>query len=1287
MQNQNIKQILKTLNKSIKDNNRALNIITRNLKKQEQIVKKEAQSIKQLQKINAAKKYKDATTDINKTMKSYRATMMYQTKKLNKMLKDIQQEQQIINISKESFIKVKLFVKAGEDAREYINQTYKYDTFGTKYYNLHLVDGTLRINNNLINDYQVRKFYCKEDDGKDFVNDFISIIKDNDEDAQNRINQYEQSQTIYGFEIIYKQNVPNPNNVNIMNMNLMNDNNNKKMNSYYTKYQVNLQAQHFKDLLVLEHNDYIKANYRPYSCLLTAIINKFYNRFNRVKSDGKRRNTELTYDYLCRILEIENKSSHNAVSLQLVVDKFFTRFNFLSLYVYDPYMKLLFKYEAEDKKNNSSLRIIVKDKHVYELNDNLKHLEQIVNLDDDERNTIKISDKYNISDKPVDIKEVFCNDMDEIFQTIKSNVVIEELKQLKIITSVDMQIILLKVIDTGYTPKVFFSSFLYKITMFVDSLNISIETCDNNAMYGQQVIFENLEEYKAYNTAYDQMYKSVIKKEFISDYHSSVIEIEDEYTIRPIFGYLGEKQQTNMFNTLDENKAYTECLQSITRIPIFNYFDVYMPYDNHTIEDLTYYIVDVLEDTIESQILFGQKYTRTYGYILKSTSIKYKILFYRRPLKTEEVDYKTSVETLYSNKSVCVNMKKMIVNKITGMLEMKKNKAHLTKIFEDYDEANYYSIKYSGKVMPILTNSCEEMEMYNDLDEQFTTTILTKSETNCYIVNVHEEKRLVNGLSAIKDMIYLNQRQKMCNLHKKMTELGLKVVGCKTDCLYYIGSDMIVKKNFKLTKTIGDYKIEESKYIPEKKITLEVNELIKFEDYSKVQLKTFTDEKNTVEINKYIASNNKLLIKGEYPGVGKSTMCKKFDDNSLFILPYNRLCQNLKTEGYDAITYSKAFGLFKDDVEMNNIKRFDMSEYDTIVFDEALLYTPDRLKRLDKMMQMYPDKTFLSTGDTDQRNPIGFDNEKYLAHCMNVIFRNQVLLKDIKRLVNVEDIQKWKDLKKDIFNSKMSVQEICKKHKLNTVNSLKDVKTTKNICYFNFRCDVVNNHVHENILKKTIKYYEGLEVICRKYEKTKGFTLNTNYIYKIKSIGKDVIITDEIDEVDYRIPKTMLSTHFKLPYSMTVDSVQGMSFDVNDKITIFDSNLPYTDSKFLWTAITRSRSLDNVQIFIHSDTEVERFTESKIKQYFKFKCAGYVAQDTKANRKWETKDYIDADWINTEIKVYGTTCKFCNKNMTIYVNENGNVESNLTVDRADNSKAHIKSNCSICCLNCNISKH
>ena len=74
------------------------------------------------------------------------------------------------------------------------------------------------------------------------------------------------------------------------------------------------------------------------------------------------------------------------------------------------------------------------------------------------------------------------------------------------------------------------------------------------------------------------------------------------------------------------------------------------------------------------------------------------------------------------------------------------------------------------------------------------------------------------------------------------------------------------------------------------------------------------------------------------------------------------------------------------------------------------------------------------------------------------------------------------------------------------------------------------------------------------------------------------------------------------------------------------------------------------------------------------------------NRTWEDKKYITCEWIDFQFDKYGTYCKYCQTNMTLYVNEDGKVESNITVDRKDNTLSHIAINCQLCCHTCNITK-
>jgi len=245
-----------------------------------------------------------------------------------------------------------------------------------------------------------------------------------------------------------------------------------------------------------------------------------------------------------------------------------------------------------------------------------------------------------------------------------------------------------------------------------------------------------------------------------------------------------------------------------------------------------------------------------------------------------------------------------------------------------------------------------------------------------------------------------------------------------------------------------------------------------------------------------------------------------------------------------------------------------------------------------------------------------------------------------------------------------------------------EVNTKLNICLFNFRCNQVNERVHTDIFNKTAKFEVGQEVICRKYERVNK--LVTNYKYRITKMKKqDVVITDEVDNINYKITPQILLNHFKLPYAVTCDSVQGITKD--EPITIFDSNTPYVDRKYVWTALTRVKKLEDITIFIHSKEEVERLTESRLNLYLKQKVESYKSQDKKANRQYIDEEFVDAKWINEKFND-NKYCLFCKKHYELYLDENSNVVSNITVDRINNTLPHIKLNCQLCCHHCNITK-
>jgi hypothetical protein len=1055
----------------------------------------------------------------------------------------------------------------------------------------------------------------------------------------------------------------------------------------YTLYSINKNAKDFEELIKVDYNDYINKNFRKNACFLTAIINKFYNRFNKIKSDGKRAYKELTYDRLCEVLGVENKPENIAVSIQNAVEKFFIPFK-LCLDVYDIFMNVVYSYRPDiQSKYYEVLKIMIHDDHIYELNNNLHSLSQCKPEELVDLNDIQVSNKYNIMQFDDANNYVYMiNNINDIKDKIllHSN---EEKVKLKLITNKILDDIIIDIHKAGYAPKINFDGGCVKsFFMEVSNIKVSVENMDIRNAEDNIVVIENEDQYNKYHEINKTFYQKIFKPEYLSEFHSSVIKINDEYQLKPVAGFF--EYTIDEINGIDERRAYTECLMNINKIPVFKYFDIYKKYNNEPINDLSYYIIECIDTNKEAGIIFNEKYSIIFGFVLKvvKTSIKFNILYYLDPSNIEEVDFKTPVQEVYKS-NIDDELKKSVVNVATGLLEKKYNKKHITKAFNDINDAIHYKTKYDGKFIPLYKYKYGMKYDYFDNCDMIDYDNIEEVD-KLFLVNIYKKERLENGFNAIKDMIYSKQKLKMYLLYKKVKSLGLKPIGIKTDCLLYTGDKSIIRKNFNLNNDIGNFKIEENKSIIDIEIKVNDNELINIPDFEKPNVMTVKNEYDTEEINKIINGNNCLLFKGVYPGVGKSTACKNYDKNLLIIFPCNPQCKVAMKEGYNAITFNRLFGLYGADQEMKNMKKYDISGIKTVLFDEVFLYEPSRLKRIDKFIKSNPDIKVLATGDLDQRDPVSYKNPKYLNSCVNTVFNNQVLLTEVKRFKKEEDKQRIKKLKDDIFNTKLDIVDTLKKHNIKLIYSMKDVKTLKNISFFrDMRCEIVNKWVHYDLLKNSKEYYEGLEIVCKKYYKCKDFKINPNYSFIIKKMTKEfIMIEDDVNNIQYKINPTMLKTHFRLPYCYTCDSIQGMTFGEEDKITIFDANTPYVDRKFLWTAITRCRYLDNVSVFIHSKQEIERLTDMKFNLYFRLKVENYKIQDAKKDRQYNDNDYIDNNWIFQEIEKTNITCPYCYIPMSLELNEDNDVISNITVDRIDNSKAHIKTNCRLSCLHCNITK-
>ena len=255
-----------------------------------------------------------------------------------------------------------------------------------------------------------------------------------------------------------------------------------------------------------------------------------------------------------------------------------------------------------------------------------------------------------------------------------------------------------------------------------------------------------------------------------------------------------------------------------------------------------------------------------------------------------------------------------------------------------------------------------------------------------------------------------------------------------------------------------------------------------------VKIVKIKDEYNNDEFKQLFDSNNRTMILGDLPGVGKSTCVKRYENhNILFISPYNRLCQELRKDGFTAITLNKLLGFFGDGIDKVHTKVYDITPFDCICFDELALYTPKLLKKVDQFMNKHKNIKFMGTGDTDQLQPFGIslnnvkDMKQYLKQCHHLMFPSITTLYVNKRVKSDKERNILKQLKIDIFNTKLDIMTTLKKHKFKIIEDMKDVKTTRNICYFNYRQNIINKHIHKQVSKPhDIKLFKSKALIIIK---------------------------------------------------------------------------------------------------------------------------------------------------------------------------------------------------------------
>lgn len=1122
-----------------------------------------------------------------------------------------------------------------------------------------------------------------------------------------------------------------------------------KLQNKYINYETNENATTFKELFVNKSiSQMVSPQFRPDCCSLNAFLEVYgeaINKFATHPNPRERRWVDFkpTIEYLFRICKpTEEFPLIGAIPMSLEdMIPLFKKFS-VAVRVIDIQQNLLLTFPNQEityiiTKKLKSFNVLVHNKHLYVLNHNIKSLEQQAHK---KQSLHPVTSNYKIQQRFE--YNLFANNIDELISKIISCKMFKDTsKTFKKITiaytqSLEELFYHLKV-ECKYEPHLNFRGNVLKSMLFKLNEKIIHIVSPQESDDDRIINFDSKKYFDNYLNYDNMVYTNVINKNTKSQYSKNLLEMFrqlprnqlvcsfvdfEKERFEPYYSYteqdlpepelMSKKSSipqiktidpavkkiehmdtydSEKFYSIDVSKAYTFNICEMKYLPVFNTEDDFIPYDEHELDDYNFYIVKVSFNNSHSKgdlIYFNKKIERVTGFTLRryTGALTYKILSYARPSKLVENNIKSIVEKVYLS-NLCIKDKKFIVNKVIGLLGKNKNTRETTQIFTNYNEA------------------------YNSSKDVIELTI---KDFKFYLASQKQQETLKNGFIPIRDFVYDIQRYVMFNLYNVFKHCEL--VGMNTDGLYSrIRPDISPSTEF---FGIGSVKVEdEKKFCPQNLLLWYDNsEDIKFngmkyehslkqqdilnmtlknEKFWKTDRQAYENEFKDI-MNKY----GKIFINGQ-AGTGKSSLAKSYDSKVLCVCPTNSLAGNFKDQGYKAITYYNLLGLiFREDGDSQKTP-FDVSEYKTIFLDEYYMLNVKTKTRIAEFMEKNKDKKYIVAGDPNQLSPIDdeLDNienkDKYYQQIKDKYFPFQITLLINKRLKNEDQKERLLNLENELKKD-VNVNDVFKKF-FKPINNIKQCENMYNIAYRNDVCTYVDRAIHpiisQNIKKystiEEIKYYEGLELICRKQLKIKksrivqsidneneviNHKLFVNNVYTISKINekeKTMELFEPLDKLYYTIEYYHLK-YFKLPYSGTCHRAQGLT--IKQKTCIFDMDFIFSDIKWLYTAFTRGDDLDEIYYYT-GEIDVSNIKyERKIKSCVE----SYKWQDKKANREYNENDYIDMKWIKSKLSDLKGICKYCKRDIC---------NEEFSVNRIDNRLPHHKNNCEVCCVNCNKRLH
>ena len=451
----------------------------------------------------------------------------------------------------------------------------------------------------------------------------------------------------------------------------------------------------------------------------------------------------------------------------------------------------------------------------------------------------------------------------------------------------------------------------------------------------------------------------------------------------------------------------------------------------------------------------------------------------KHPSVIKKVDYARLVTELWGTKiSEDLEedhiLKKTIANCSYGMLEKQVNKKVKSKIFDTYEDAKFFQIKYGGDITFI--KQYEQTTTYREVsaldkdveDAEMSWQLQLVPTGKClFVLNLSAECSLNNGFRYIKELLLQHNNFYMNKCWKLLQENGVDVYTVKTDAFTIPNARLEdAAELLNWDAGIGSWRFSRSDDIkyPDagNMLALKQNTMKPLREYP-VRPIALPDEYDMDTICKHFEEKKRVMIRAEFAGCGKSYACKQMENRGhkvLFVCPTNKLASNYGDSG---ATINRFFSIGM--TEDSKMAKFDDSPYDTIVFDEIFFSSVRKLARIKRYCHEHPEKIVIATGDTNQLESIDcitnqHNYDEYYNKCVDLIFPDSMYLRENKRLKRKKDKETLTQFKRDIFDESIPTERTIKKY----FKLTKDLETVFNVAYRNATCEKVSKRVRGELL-------------------------------------------------------------------------------------------------------------------------------------------------------------------------------------------------------------------------------